>query len=84
MSEHFRTGEAVPTSAVYDVVDEDGTVLHQLPLAKGDHFPPYQRQARLFLLRRKIAAKYTSVASAAVIDEIASDFSAALKRLAKK
>jgi hypothetical protein len=84
MSEHFRTGDAVLTSAVYDVIDEDGAVLQQLPLAQGDHFPPYQGLPRLFFLRRKVAAKYTSVASAAVIDEIASDFSAALKRLAKK
>ncbi len=30
-------GETVLTSGVYEVLDENGTVLSRLPLAKGDH-----------------------------------------------
>jgi|GraSoiStandDraft_2_1057267.scaffolds.fasta_scaffold394745_1 hypothetical protein len=84
MSECFRTGETVLTSGVYEVIDEDGTVLTRLPLAKGDHFPPYRRQARVFSLWREVNAKYTTVESAAVMDETTADFAEALESLAKK
>jgi hypothetical protein len=84
MSERFRTGETAPISGVYEVIDEDGTVLSRLPLAKGDHFPPYRRQGRVFTLWREVNAKYTAVASAAVMDETTADFAEALESLAKK
>jgi hypothetical protein len=41
------------------------------------------RQA-VFRLERPVVAKFTSVTSAAIIDEISTEFSAALKRLATK
>ena len=71
-------------SGVYAVIDEDGTVLTQVPIAKGDHFPPYKGQARVFSLSRKVIAKFTTVASAAVMDETTADFAEALESLAKK
>jgi len=84
MPECFRSGEAVLTSGVYDVVDEGGTVLIQLPLATGDRFPPYRGKARSFSFNREIIVKYTTVASAAVMDETTADFAWALESLAKK
>ena len=84
MSERFRTGEVALTSGVYEVMNEDGTVLTRLPVAKGDHFPPYLGQARVFSLSRKVVAKYTTIESAAVMDETTADFAEALESLAKK
>ena len=84
MAERFRTGEVALISGVYEVMDEDGTVLMRVPIAKGDHFPSYQGQERVFSLSREVIAKYTTITSAAVMDETTVDFAEALESLAKK
>ena len=78
----FRTGERVPASGVYSAVN--GGARKRLALAAGKRFPPVQGRNVVFHLERTVTAKFTTVTSAAVIDDISTEFAAALKRLATK
>ena len=82
MGERYRTGERVPTSGVYR--EGKGRVGKRVALAAGKRFPSIQGRRVEFQLERPVTAKFTTVTSAAVIDDISSEFSAALKRLATK
>jgi hypothetical protein len=79
----FQAGALAPKSGIYEAVDETGTVLRRLALAKGEAFPVEQKTAA-FRFVRPVHAKYTSVASAAAMEETTADFDSALRSLASK
>jgi hypothetical protein len=56
----------------------------RVALAAGKRFPSVQGRNVVFHLERTVTAKFTTVTSAAVIDDISTEFAAALKRLATK
>ena len=82
MQEIFKTGDLAQISGVYEVLGEPGLVT--VLIAKGSQFPVYKGAARSFKLSREVVAKYTTLASAAAMDEISTEFAAAPKRLATK
>jgi hypothetical protein len=84
MGELHKTGQLVPTSGIYKVRSPDGKALGKMPLAKGGRFPPFRGAGQRFELEREVSPKYTTVASAAVMEETAIQFAEALKRLASK
>ena len=84
MSQLYRTGQIVPVSGIYTVIGADGTALARIPLARAGRFPPFRWQSQTFRLHREVVAKYTVVASAAVMDETTIQFRGALERLAKR
>jgi hypothetical protein len=78
----YQTGDLVPTSGLYQAIERD--VTQRIALAAGERFPPVMGRQAVFRLERPVVAKFTSVTSAPIIDEISTEFSAALKRLATK
>jgi hypothetical protein len=78
----FKTGDVAQTSGFYEVLSEAGLVT--VLIAKGDRFPPYKGDARSFKLHREVVAKYTTLTSAAAMDETTATFTEALESLANK
>ncbi len=78
----YRTGEPVAVSGLYQVIA--GETTKRVALAAGRRFPRVKGRSGDFRLERPVTAKFTTVASSAVIDDISAEFSEALKRLAKK
>ena len=82
MQEIFKTGDLAQTSGFYEILGEPALVT--VLIAKGNQFPLYKGVARSFQLSREVVAKYTTLASAAVMDETTATFTEALESLANK
>jgi hypothetical protein len=68
---------------IYEAIDDAGAVLRRLALAVGEALPAEQKTAA-FRFVRPVHAKYTSIASAAAMEETTADFDSALRSLANK
>ena len=82
MQEIFKTGDLAQISGFYEILGEPCLVT--VLIAKGSQFPQYKGAARSFKLTREVVAKYTTLASAAAMDETTATFTEALESLANK
>jgi hypothetical protein len=82
MQETFETGDMAQISGFYEIIGEPG--LATILIANGNQFPLYKGVSRTFKLSREVVAKYTSLASAAAMDETTATFTEALESLANK
>ena len=84
MGKQHKTGAIVSTSGIYGILGPARKALAKMPLAKSGRFAPFRGRAQRFELEREVSPIYTTVASAAVMEETAIRFAQALKRLASK
>lgn len=80
-----RPGERAPVSGRYEMLTASSTATGTMRfVGAGQPMPPTPHTGFKYALREEFRVSYTTVASAAVLQEASTTFSTALANLAKK